>query len=306
MPSSAPKLSRSPRVPLIWVVPLVAAAVAAWMVYREWRTHGSEITIEFSDGAGLEPGQTKLEYKGVEVGVVKQVRLAPDLHNVVVHLQLKREAGAIARENTVFWIVQPEIGFSGISGLETLLSGVHLGVRPGSGAPTRQFRGLDSPPAPEETEEGRAYLLETDRLGGLQVRAPVFYRDIKVGEVEAARLADDSTGVVIRIRVQRAYLDLIRVNTKFWNAGGAPLQVSLFGGGTKKKSLQSVITGAIEFATPTEPAEIAGDGARFPLFKEPDNDWLKWSPSIPIKATDTTPQKANNSKTIPGLLGSGG
>ncbi len=303
MTTPAPKLSRFPGFSLIWVVPVVALAVALWMLAREWSNHGTEITIELADASGLEPGQTALDYKGVAIGQVKKVGLAEDLGGVVVHVQLTRKAAAIAREGSQFWVVQPEIGFAGVSGLETLLTGAHLEVRPGTGAPASRFRGLDAPPAPENAEEGRAFLLRTDRLGGLQVRAPVFYRDIKVGEVEAARLADDATGVVVRIRVQRPYTDLVRATTRFWNAGGAALQFSLFGGSAQKKSLQSIITGAIGFATPEEPAAAAADGAQFPLAKDPEDEWLKWHPAIPIKASDTMPEKPAPSKVVPGLLG---
>ncbi len=303
MSTPAPKLSRFPRISLVWVVPAVALAVAAWMLMREWRNRGAEIVIEFADGSGIEPRQTKLEYKGVVVGTVKEVSLAPDLGHVLVRLQLTRDADAIAREGAQFWIVQPEIGFGGISGLETLLTGAHLGVELGDGGRVTQFRGLDAPPALEKVEEGRAYLLRTERLGGLQLHAPVFYRDVKVGEVESARLADDSTGVWVRIRVQRAYANLIQTNTRFWNAGGAPLQISLFGGGSQKKSLQSIITGAIAFATPEESADVAADGAQFMLANEADKEWLKWSPKISINAPEQVPEKPQPSKVVPGLIG---
>ncbi len=306
MTAPTPQLSRFPKISLIWVVPLVAASVALWMLAREWRNHGTEITVEFADGSGLEPGQTALEYKGVAVGKVRDVKLARDLRSVIAHIQLTRNAAGIARQGSEFWVVQPEIGFAGVSGLETLLSGVHLGVRPGNGGAADHFRGLDAAPAPENTETGPAFLLLAERPGGLQVRAPVFYRDLKVGEVETMRLATDATGVVVRIRVQRAYADLVRVNTRFWNAGGAPFQVSLFGSGTQKKSLQSVVTGAVAFATPEEPAAAASDGAQFPLSTDADEEWLKWHPRIPINAPDNAPEKPARSGTIPGLLGGGG
>lgn len=302
MTAPTPQLKRTPKVPLIWVVPIVAAAIAGWLLFREWRTRGEEITVEFADGSGLEPGQTKVQYKGVEIGTLKQVSLTRDLRAVIAHIQLTRRAALIARQGTEFWIVQPEIGFGGVSGLDTLLSGVHIGLRPGDGAPAKEFRALDAPPAQENTDEGRAFLLETDRLGGLQVKAPVFYRDLKVGEVEAARLAPDATGVLIRVRIGKAYAPLVRTNTRFWNAGGAPFQISLFGGGTQKKSLQSVITGAIAFATPDQPGEISADGARFILNKDADEDWLKWRPVIPVQAPDTSPAKPDPSKVVPGLL----
>jgi len=303
MPAPAPKLSRYPRIPLIWVVPIIAVGVAGWMLYREWRKNGPEIMIEFADGSGLEPGQTKVQYRGVVVGEVKQVALAGDLGGVQVRVQLARDTAAIAREGTRFWIVQPRIGFGGISGLDTLLSGAHLGVTIGRGAPANHFVGLENPPTIEKVDEGRAYRLQTDRLGGLQVRAPVFYRDVKVGEVEVARLADDATGVWVRIRVKAPYVDLVRANTRFWNAGGAQLQISLFGGGGQKKSIQSIITGAIAFATPEESGEQAADGAQFQLYQEADQDWLKWQPRIPIKAEDTVPEKQVDPKMVPELLG---
>jgi paraquat-inducible protein B len=297
----SPRLARFPRIPLIWVVPLVALGIAAWMLAREWRHRGAEITIEFADGTGLEPGQTKVEYKGVIVGKVEDVILADDLSRVMVKVRLARDADALAREGAQFWIVQPEIGFGGITGLETLLKGSRVGVRPGQGPPATRFRGLENAPAPDRKDEGRAFVLQADRLSGLREHAPVFYRDIKVGEVEAARLTADATGVAIRIRVEHPYVDLVRTNSRFWNAGGSPLQISLFGGGAPKKSLQSVITGAIEFATPEETSEVAAEGAEFALHKEADKEWLQWRPSIPINAPDTTFDPVQRPKGV-GLL----
>lgn len=292
MSAPAPKLSRFPRLQLIWIVPVVAVAVASWMLYREWRNHGPEITIEFADGDGVEPKQTKLEYKGVPVGEVKAIHLSHDLHRVIVRVQLNRNAAAVARQGAQFWIVQPEIGFGGVSGLETLLTGARLQVRLGDGPPQTRFRGLEAPPAPEQKELGRAFLLRTDRLDNLQIKAPIFYRDIKVGEVEATRLADDATGVVLRMRIYSDFVPLVRTNTRFWNASSSPLSFSLFGGrGGQKKSLQTFISGAIAFATPDEPGEVAADGTAFDLNSEADKEWLKWHPAIPIKMKELLPEE---------------
>jgi paraquat-inducible protein B len=298
----SPKLSRFPRIPLIWILPVVALGVAVWMLQREWRNHGREITIHFADGSGLEPGQTKVEYKGVVVGHVKDVALAPDLRGVTVKVQMARDADEIAREGAQFWIVEPEIGFGGISGLETLLNGSRVGVRPGTGAPAKQFQGLETPPAPDRSDNGRAFVLAAERLASIREHAPIFYRDIKVGEVEAARLTPDATGVLIRIRIEHAYVDLVRTNSRFWNAGGSPLQISLFGGGAPRKSLQSVITGAIEFATPDEPAEGAPEGNMFELHKESEKEWLRWAPRIPINAPDSRFDPPPRTRDVSGVI----
>lgn len=301
-PPPSPKITRRPRLPLIWAVPLVAVAVAVWLFAREWRSYGREIEIEFAHGSGVEATRTKLQYKGIVVGTVKRVELAPDFSGVRVRVQLEREAGALAREGSQFWIVHPEIGFSGISGLEALFGGVHMEVRPGSGALANSFRGTNAPPPPENWDDGHAFFLVADRLSGVQRGAPVKYRDIKVGEVENSHLAPDATAVLIRIRVLSPYVDLVRTDSRFWNSSGLPLQISLFGGRRQPTTLESVITGAIAFATPDELAEAAPDGTQFELHTEPEKAWLEWKPSIPITPLDELPPE-NLMQELPPLLG---
>ena len=131
-PAPVPKISRAPRFPLVWVVPLIALAVGAWMIAHELRNRGPEITIEFADGSGIAADRTELHHKGVSVGTVTAVELKPNLDGVMVRVRLRQTAAAIASEGALFWIVQPEIGLSGIRGLDTLLTGPRLNVRPGN------------------------------------------------------------------------------------------------------------------------------------------------------------------------------
>ncbi len=302
MSTPTPVVSRGATFSLIWVVPIVAALVAAWMIYREWRSHGPEVTIEFADGSGIEAGKTVLEHKGVSVGTVRAVQLKKDLSGVIVNLRLDKDAEQLAKTGSQFWLVHPEIGFSGIRGLDTLVSGVRLNVRPGSGGPATNFRGLDKTPAPDNSEAGRAFVLRTDRIGALSPQAPVFYRDIKIGEVESSRLTDDSTGVLIRIRVQTAYADLVRVNSQFWNAGGIPIKISLFGAEIRNSSIESLLTGAISFATPDEPGAPAAEGQEFQLNTESNKDWLKWHPKIQIHPVDEAPEPSKHPSALQTIM----
>ena len=283
----APKVSNATAFPLIWVVPLIALAIGGWMGFRELHNRGPEITIDFADGSGVEAGKTVLDYKGVSAGTVETVELKPGLGGVSIRLRLTKSAAALANAGSQFWIVRPEIGFSGVSGLDTLVSGAHLNVLPGKGPPATHFIGLDKTPAPNVIDQGRTFILQSDRLGSLTTGAPVFYREFKVGEVEASRLSDDSTSVLIRIHIEAPYVDLVRTTSKFWNTGGFSFKVSLFGGAVlKDTSLESLITGGVAFATPdVDPlAPAAPNDTRFVLAAEPDKDWLKWSPKIPLKS----------------------
>ncbi|HEY5227352.1 MAG TPA: MlaD family protein [Opitutaceae bacterium] len=299
-----PKVSRDKSLPLIWIVPILAALICGWLGYREVRDLGPEVTIYFADGSGIEAGRTTLEYKGIAVGTVKSVELRSGLVGVSVRLRLKKEAAQLANEGSKFWIVHPEIGLSGVHGLETLVSGVRLNVTPGNGPGTKVFEGLDKPPAPDVTDEGRAFILQSDRLGSLTTGAPVFYRELKVGAVEASRLSSDSTSVLVRIHIDAPYAELVRTNTRFWNTGGFSFKVSLFGAQLKDTSLESLVTGGVAFATPDNVPLGAPAGADtvFGLAAEADKDWMKWAPKIPIKSAETVVQKPSSPSLLPSLL----
>ncbi len=287
-----PKISRRPALPLIWVVPLVALVIAGWMVARQFRNHGPEITIDFANGSGLEPGKTELEYKGVSIGIVRDVTLKPDLTGVAVQLRLTKSGAAVAHEGSQFWIVHPEVSLSGISGLETLVTGVHLRVHPGSGALATHFKGLDQPPPIEERHAGRAFTLRTDKLGNVNPGSAVYYRGIKVGAAETTRLSADATVALIRIRIYTPYTNLVRTNTQFWNAGGFGFSLGLHGVEMQASSIQTLFTGGISFATPDRPeiAPPALEGTEFELHAKPEKEWLEWQPRIAIKPLDSAPE----------------
>jgi paraquat-inducible protein B len=302
MNAPSPKVTRARSFPAVWLVPLVALLVGGWLIFRETRNHGPEITLHFASGAGVEPGKTDLVHQGVIVGTVQDMALDQDLGGVTLKLRLTKGAEDFARTGAQFWIVRPQVSFSGVRGLETLIAGVQIAGRPGRGEPAKEFSGLDRQPVPEESGAGRAFILRSDKLGSLSTGSPVYYREIKVGAVETSRLADDASEVLIRIRVYTPYIDLVRENSRFWNAGGVDFKVSVFGAELKSTSLQSIFTGGVEFATPDENglAPTAAADARFQLHEGPEKAWLKWRPRIPIQPMDSEPTpRSARSATMP-------
>ncbi|WP_438481440.1 intermembrane transport protein PqiB [Oleiharenicola lentus] len=281
----APVIIRSRKsLPLIWIVPLIALVVGGWLIARNSRDHGPEIIIRFQNGAGIEPGKTILEHKGVAVGAVQSVDLDEKLDGVLVKVQLAKNAASLARADSEFWLVRPEIGFSGIKGLDTLFSGPRLKVRPGTGGqPATEFVGLRRAPLLENSDRGRSFVLRSDKLGALTPGAPIFFREMKVGFVETHKLTPNADGVLVRIRIRTPYDQLVRTDTKFWNSGGVSVKVGLLGAEIRSNSLESLITGGVAFATPETPnSQPANEGTEFILADEMDKDWLKWKPKIPI------------------------
>ena len=281
----APIIIRHRRsLPLIWVVPLIALLTGGWLLVRNSRDRGPEIIIRFQNGAGIEAGKTILEHHGVAVGAVKSVQLDEKLDTVLVKVQLAKSAAALARTDSEFWLVRPEIGFAGIKGLDTLLTGARLKVRPGTGGqPASEFVALPRAPLLQNNDHGRSFVLHANTLGALTPGAPVFFHEVKVGFVEAHRLTPDADGVLVRVRIRAPYDQLVRPETKFWNSGGVVVKIGLLGAEIRSNSLESLVTGGVAFATPDTPgSEPAADGSEFSLATEAEKEWLKWKPKIPI------------------------
>src|SRR5260363_42653 len=92
------------------------------------------ITIQFKTAEGIEAGKTKVKYKNVNIGEVKTMTLSEDLSHVRVKVELSRPAQRFAVKDARFWIVRPRVAASGVTGLNTLLSGAYIGVDPGRSA----------------------------------------------------------------------------------------------------------------------------------------------------------------------------
>ena len=74
---------RHPGASLVWLVPLVAIAIAAWLVYGAIRDRGPIVRVSFESAEGLEPGKTKVKYRDVEIGTVTAVALDDDPSRIV-------------------------------------------------------------------------------------------------------------------------------------------------------------------------------------------------------------------------------
>ncbi len=158
--------------PLVWVIPVVAAIVAGYLVYDRVQEFGSKITIKFKDGSGVKTGITPIKYRGVPIGEVMAVELSEDQQYVLVKGRLRRWAASIAREGSVFWIVRPEVGIGSITGLGTVITGPEIQVLPGTGETRSEFVGLESAPVALE-RKGLKLVLRSSRLGSFKPSSPV-------------------------------------------------------------------------------------------------------------------------------------
>jgi paraquat-inducible protein B len=267
---------------LVWVVPLIAAAVAGYLVYSRTEEWGPTIRIMFHDASGLKVSQTEIRYRGVPVGEVTGLELSSDRAYVVVSARLRRDAADIARTSSVFWIVRPEVGIETVRGLATVITGPYIEVVPGSGAPKHDFIGRDEP-APELGIRGLHIVLATAQLGSIRPRTAITYRGIQVGIVTTTGLSRDATAAYIQALIDQRYARLVRIGSRFWNTAGVDVKLGLFKGvEINVESLRSLVAGGISFATPESDSPMAKDGTTFVLHDKPEKEWLTWAPKITI------------------------
>jgi paraquat-inducible protein B len=254
---------------LVWVVPIAAALIGISLLIRDWENAGPRITISFLGGEGVQVGKTLVKYRDVTVGRVSAVVLSKDHQTVVVSADLSKDAASLLKADTQFWIVRPRIGVGSVSGLDTLLSGVYIGMKTGAATlRERQFVGLENPPALSHGPRGRELQLHAARAGSLGIGAPVYFRQFHVGRViDENLLPDGSTRVTVF--VEAPYDGFVKPVTRFWNASGIDVRLGADGLKVQTESLAAVLAGGLAFddgLTEVVPAD-AGMLGEFTLYK---------------------------------------
>jgi paraquat-inducible protein B len=286
---------------LIWVVPLIALGVAAYLVGQHMRSMGPEIKIRFADANGLRVGQTPVIYRGVQIGEVSGIELSDDHKQAVVKARLHRTARSIATEGAMFWIVRPQIGLNQITGLSTMLSGPEIQVRPGNGETVKSdFRGLDAAPVGIDVA-GLRIILRAAAPKGIRIDTPVNYRGVQVGSVQKLELAPNATSADIHVLIHSRYAALVRAGSAFWNASGISASGGLFKGiELEIESLRTLYTGSIEFATPSESAPRVKPGTVFFLHDKAKDEWLNWAPKIALGGQERPAAQEKSEQERPG------
>lgn len=273
IPEAVPEPGKRFSLQLVWLIPIVAAIIGGTLVVKTYLQRGPTIMITFKTGDGLEAGKTKIKYKDVEVGLVKDVTIARDITHVIATVELKKEVTPYLVEDTRFWVVRPRISGGGITGLGTLMGGSYIGVDVGrSQKPQRAFTGLEAAPAVAMDVPGSRFQLHSADLGSLDTGSPVYFRRIQVGQVASYELDKDGTGVTFTVFVAAPYDKHVRANTRFWNASGVDLTMDAGGLKLDTQSLMSILIGGIAFQTLDESGEAPPTSANtaFTLFATRD------------------------------------
>jgi paraquat-inducible protein B len=262
---------RRVRISVVWIIPILAAVVALGIAIQRILSEGPTITIVFKAAAGLEAGKTFVKYKDVNIGRVTAVELASDYTRVEVTAKIDKHAAGLMVADAKFWVVEPRVTLSGVTGLGTLISGNYIGFEAGRSAKKeKKFIGLEVAPVITGEQAGRQFVLKADKLGSLGVGAPVYYRSLQAGQVIAYDLAPDGKAIDIKIFVNAPYERHVQPGTRFWNVSGFDVSVGASGVEVRTESLVALIAGGLAFDTPSFAAkpEPAAANTVFSLYRD--------------------------------------
>jgi paraquat-inducible protein B len=267
----------------LWIFPAIALVICVWFYAQYLHQRGPTIQILFDDASGIQANKTKVRYRGVTIGLVKQISISSENEKkVIATVDLQKEASDFAVAGARFWMVIPDVKLDGITGLETLFEGTYISALPGkSDAENKfEFKGLIGGQSNDPLEDTVSFTLETGDAGSVGHGDSVTFRGVAVGSVTKTSLSKTSQVVVIQINIQRKYAHLIRTNTVFWRKLAFQANLGLFHSEIKLGAMDTVLHGGVEFTTPSTPGSIAKSQAAFPLFDTRPKDSQGWSAKL--------------------------
>ena len=257
------------RLSLVWLVPLVALAISLWAAWQNYADRGTLITISFENAAGISAGETTIKYRDVTVGEVEDVEFSEGLTDVLIHARVDKTVAPFLDDDAQFWVVRPEVSVRGITGLETVLSGVFIEGNWDTEADVAQtqFTGHEQPNLTRANQRGTRVVLRADDGGSIAAGAPILHKGIEVGYLEKPELSFNGRQVIVNAFIESPYDRRITSSTRFWDTSGFSVSFGTGGVSLDVSSLASLIEGGIAFDTVVSGGEPINEGHRFDIFQ---------------------------------------
>ena len=273
---NVPKVKESKGIQLfttIWLVPFLAMIIALWLAFQYYTKIGPTIEISFKSNAGLIANQSQIKLRDVTVGMVTKISLSDDGKGVVVQAQMNKEVASYLNNKAKLWIVHPDVGSHGVSGLDTLLSGSYIELHGVKEEYTQhKFTGLEIPYIDTEAE-GTYYLLSAPKSYNISEGSNIYYRMIKVGRVERVAVAPNGEKINFTIFVNKQYAKYVNKKSKFYTQSSFSVDFSQGKVDMNLASISQLVHGGISIYTPLQTLQEENKrykiekGEVFPLYK---------------------------------------
>jgi len=235
----------------VWIFPIVTALIGAWILFYHYSHQGPEVTLITTNAEGIEAGKTTIKSRSIDVGVVESATLTDDLTHVEIKARLNADMQKLLHGDTVFWVVKPQVGREGISGLGTLLSGAYIELQPGSKGGVRDdYQLLDSPPLAPPDAKGIRVVLDSKKAGQLTPGDPVLFRGYRVGSVETSVFDPQKRTMSYQLFINAPNDRLVTSNVRFWKDSGIAVDLTSAGMRVEMGALTTLFGGGVSFDVP--------------------------------------------------------
>ena len=262
----------------VWLVPIVAVFIGFVMIVRYYSNLGETIYLYSSSANGIEAGKTVIKFRDVTIGKVTRVSLDDKYDKVIITAMINKDANNLLVSDASFAIISPRIGLQGVSGLNTLFSGVYIELAPGTQKKLINKFDLKDEPSLIDSQTKGIHLKIKDTVGKkINVGDPVSYKGFIVGTVTSSDFSIKDRIMNHDIFIYSPYDELITTNTKFWIASALDFSFGPSGIDVKVASFDNFVRGGISFAVPpnTELGERVQEGDIFKLYDSEKSSLLK-------------------------------
>jgi paraquat-inducible protein B len=258
------------RLSLVWFVPLIALGASLFAAWQSYQDQGTLVTISFENAAGITAGETVIKYRDVTVGEVEDVDFTFGLTDVLVHARIDKTVAPYLDDDAQFWVVRPDVSVRGITGLDTVLSGVYIEGNWDTDADVAQFEfvGLENPALTRAGQRGTQITLRASDGNALSEGAPVLHKGIEVGYLEAPELSPNGGQVLVTAFIESPYDRRVTSSTRFWDTSGFSVTFGTGGVSLDVNSLASLIEGGVAFDTIVSGGDPVRDGQLFDIYEE--------------------------------------
>lgn len=266
-------IAKSSKFHYIWLLPIITLIVCIGLLWHLFTHQGNNVIVKFNNADGIIAGKTVVKYSGVTIGLVKNIHFTKNLKQIEAHIKINKPYKSWLNTKTTFWLVKPNLSISGITGLETIISGNYIAMKPGeNGKFINHFIALKTHPIDNDTNGLRISLL-AKKLYSITLGSPVYFNQVQVGKVINYEINPQNNNVLIHLFIKSKYANLVYHNSRFWNVSGFKVEANLKGIKVQTESLTALIKGGIAFYTPAweENTSIAKNGEHFILYDAAEN-----------------------------------
>lgn len=268
--SPKPEVSKSRGISKVWIIPIIALLLGAWLIKNHFDSQGQLVQVTFKNAEGISADKTEVRCRSVIIGKVESVTLDKDL-SVLIEMRIKNEHSHLIRKKSRFWVVRPRVSGTNVSGLGTIISGSYIELDPGTPSPNKdKFVGLEDPPLTPSTVPGLRLKLSSSEPGSVGVGTGLYYKGTLIGRVESRNFNPTTRLTSFGAFIEKKYASLVCQETRFWRDNGLKLDVGANGFKLDLPSLDSLIAGRINLGVPQDLAEgeLLPDGSMVTLYND--------------------------------------